>query len=1013
MSHRLPESVNYYALLAHDDALHPVADNAKLRSLITDAIKTRGAASARAQARHALLESYGKQMLDDLGPVPQATATPSPNSIWLEHHAKYQAILRARSTDCRARTKTVFDMLGEKEFKPKVVKKIERVLEDSVIVQEVMKARNIRVSNDLDNSTVSTSFVTACGTARTKVTNLLPYLESFGVSDIYALLSKVSGETVSARSDETAFENAITRLRRIQQDVGNQKKTRALNQIETLLSDLFKKNGPNSSKESPRGIVDDLIKIERELPFFATVQILKDVDMVRRDHLDRLVTMSYARSGLPPQRVLQLTKALMQKDKVAIYDWGLTENFRICAACGAINNGSQKECTACKGDLFITCVNCAKQYDGSFGTCPHCKTTTATGTAGHSATNKAERALSAGNLDLAESQIREASRLVPLSSTVTSLTAKVKAMQNIAFTEQQHLSSLVKQHRRMVEALGGLSKPAAGIPQQVVEELRQLAQSALKEASGLTTRARFLADKGEHAQAEELALKALSKVTDQKEAQEILDASPPQPPIALRITVSDEAVHLRWTAPPTGIGKPDFAVVRSTVSTPTSPRDGTRVSTVSETSFSDMSSPIGVRLHYAVFSVRGNLHSLDAATRSSIFRLAPVKDLKIQPHDTAVRLAWELPPDAHTAEIYRTKPADSFTVVEGSKPLAYEKSNWIDVTAQPGQKYSYHVLACYRAPDGTLMRSNARSRLGGRTMAPSAIRAIKQDMSLGRIIWNPAPGPSEEDEVLVVGLGKPLPEEGALVEESKLASELRLPTFPNSTGFDTSQLPFGAHQVLILRKRDGLAFVGPSINLTNLPVLRDLSISPIEGGAEIRWRWPDGCEMAKLRISENSATHDKTVRRTAGKPTGHYKLAPALPAHVDVAAFAVQVKGPGESEPVCVSIDLLEQNRLTFNVTTKKSLLLGRGTKKVKLHAELEAQEHFPPFEIRFHADYKPENDEGESVQTFPKGDALIRKVEIDLTFKLHGRRGFLNLVLLNPKDRDRVSVIPLHHEIT
>ena len=585
MTRRTPlKHANFYVLLGLDEALDPVTDNARLRRIVEERaaeakkrLRSAGSAKSDTGARTALVIAREQAMLQGLGPKDATPARPA--QIWKDFHQQFVEVLRQTRARQRRRANSVFDMLGTQDVSNRVAKRIRDELGDDELFDEITRSRKIEIADDAPNPEIPPGFETDCSTARLKVGKILPFLDAFAARDVYELLAKTTEKSLSHSSTQEEMAEAITALQEEIKYLGTPgiDESKPLAEIKTTLADLYRESKRTAKVEGLRTIFDDLLKLERELPFFGMVQILKSIETVRHDHVERIVSLGATGTGLPSERVLLLLKGLMKKDGIPIDRWGLTGHFRVCHACGAMNTGTDATCVSCKTELFAHCANCDARFDLALAVCPGCATSTSDGVAGNAALARAGRALSAGKLADTEGYIAEAARLIPRSRALDELTRRLQATRRSAMEEEARLTALVTKDRRMLAALADLSKASAGIAQPVFNRLRNTAEGAVAEAAGLTAEARALLKGSEHDQAEARLRSALSAVTDYDEARALLDRIPPPRPENLVARPVDDAVELSWRPPRTHAGALRYLVVRSRKGLPRSPGEGEEI----------------------------------------------------------------------------------------------------------------------------------------------------------------------------------------------------------------------------------------------------------------------------------------------------------------------------------------------------------------------------------------------------------------------------------------------------
>lgn len=1009
---------NYFWVLGLSDAPDPVADNKKLRRIIGEKVAAEQAkiahpssTDAEVGARTALLLALHERMIVDLGP--EKANPPSPENSWIHFHIEYQAALKAGRAARQRNANTIFDILGDSELSRRLADKVADELDDASLFKEIISTRKITIRDERRATDVPPGFENACNTARRKASNLLPYLEAYGAEDVYQLLSITTHMSLSKSSSDEELAAAIYELQRTPDAMTNGKtRGKPLVEIKTELSDVFKVAQRSSKLESVRTILDDLLRLERAMPFFAMVKLMKSVDILRRDHVERIVVKGAAAGGLPPDRVLLLLKGLMKKDNITIGNWGLTGHFRVCAACGATSLGTDQICASCQSDLYFVCANCDARFDGAAAECPTCGTSKVDGEVGRAALAETARAIEKGDIAQAERAITKAMRHVPRSQVFSGLNTKLGALKSKAGSEEVRLSAMVRQKRHMVAAAEALGKMPSGLSGAVRERLQEAVDRALSEATAKTAEAQIKLDTGDPSGAERALRIALAVAADFTPALSLLDRIPPPPPKSLSVRTKGATAALSWKSPDIALDGISYVVVRSEIGSPRLPSDGDTVAITNDTACIDCSPTCGTALSYAVFTRRGATSSQEAARKDDVCILAPVGGLEARSDEHTIRLAWHLPKGARDAEVRRLPPHTPLAQVATAPVLAHAKTSYVDETASKGLEYRYHVTACYGSLRGEDLHGPAASILASITDPPSPISSLTLDVTHNKIHWRLPPRPGEDDEILLLNPSMRVPEQHSLVERGDLKA-IALAAIGSQATIPLAKLPFGRHRLLAIRTRSGLTRIGPQLTVDRVTPPEDVKLELSETGAQVSWSWPVGCRLARLRVTIDRLTPQEfLVEADKAANTASKFIAVQPPSEISIRLTTLIEKNGPESDPITRQGQLVRKNVLFYEIVRRGGGFLGARSRETVLVVELKHSERLPEFEIRFHPEYVPGPNEGDCLRIVPAGCDITIRHEESIDAAVGSRQGFIGVIVTDSGIRDRMTIVPKNERL-
>lgn len=300
---------------------------------------------------------------------------------------------------------------------------------------------------------------------------------------------------------------------------------------------------------------------------------------------------------------------------------------------------------------------------------------------------------------------------------------------------------------------GDKTREAVALQRRSVEELRGRAAQALRD--------------GHEDEAGSLFGQALGLAADLPGLAEQAQAVPATPVLDVSAGLAGSGVRVSWRPAPEHGADTEYRVVRGTGRAPADPDDGAVVPGEGAGPANDPAPPVGRPVHYAVFArAAGGRWSRPCATVTRV--VPPVTDLRIEGGDRVVTGRWSLHPDAVDVEVLRSDPAAG----EGpGDPVQVERGRTFrDTTAADGIRYRYSVVARYRGPDGSALRSDPVVERGATRLAAKPVTTLQASPVTGsgtalRLSWQTRPG----SDVVVRRAESPCPwEYGATVGQDAL-----------------------------------------------------------------------------------------------------------------------------------------------------------------------------------------------------------------------------------------------------
>jgi hypothetical protein len=447
--------------------------------------------------------------------------------------------------------------------------------------------------------------------------------------------------------------------------------------------------------------------------------------------------------------------------------------------------------------------------------------------------------------------------------------------------------------RAAVETWARLVRPDTPEVQAARDEI----QRGLREALSMAAQGRELLD-SDPRRARSLFRQGLALAADLPEAREGLRRCPPDPPADLRAEYDGTRVSLRWSAsPPDGLGTCTYRVVRKRNGLPAHAADGTLVAEGPATEAEDSAVSAGEVVGYAVFSLRGEVHSTSAAAIGPAPMLGDVTDVRVETRSREVQLSWVAPPGALGVSVVR-KTGSAPSGPNDGEPVETLREHAFDRVLRDDRVYHYALYATYRGPNGQLLCSRGVTvsamphtplrAIGGLVLRPETDGRVQ-------ITWEEP----ERGQVKILRSPKPI----ALAAGTRLApAEAKalegqwLEVTESDRAIDGRPPLLGVCYYTPFTSWAGSLIAGKGAVFSCVPDPADLRAVRVGGVGKVhlRWRWSpqSGQSLLVAKAGSYPARHDDpdalrfVVKEDEYGRTGFYALtlppSPAGPWHLCV-----------------------------------------------------------------------------------------------------------------------------------
>jgi fibronectin type 3 domain-containing protein len=311
-----------------------------------------------------------------------------------------------------------------------------------------------------------------------------------------------------------------------------------------------------------------------------------------------------------------------------------------CGVCGVLNVANVRNCENCGYPLEIDCPQCSTRNSSTAQFCRQCGFAVGDMPNALSLLRRGKLALTEKDFNLASQLLQQAEIYWPRHPEITQALQSIQSEKQAIDDVVQKIHSLNNQ-RYFYQA------------RQVLARLKQLDPSHPELSLGKRIEPKIAAAEiwlqkakktsGENARIDAYSA-ALAEAKDCREALDEMARLPPSPPLKLQVTSAHSSISLHWQS---SLSKGDivYRVIRQT--------DGKLIGETPQSQLEDTATEAGQEYYYAVYAVRGEASSHQAATAGPVMHLAEIKNLAVIPGDSCINLTWKTPTKTHSVEVWR------------------------------------------------------------------------------------------------------------------------------------------------------------------------------------------------------------------------------------------------------------------------------------------------------------------------------------------------------------------------
>jgi hypothetical protein len=393
---------------------------------------------------------------------------------------------------------------------------------------------------------------------------------------------------------------------------------------------------------------------------------------------------------------------------------------------------------------------------------------------------------------------------------------------------------------------------AAALSGEDGETARAAVQRVHEQVAALRSAARAHLHAGRDEQAGDVLRQAVALASDLPELAAQLAGVPAPAVLAASATADGSGVRVTWRPAPAHGESTKIAVVRGRDRKPESPDDGTPIA-VAGSHAADAAPPIGVEVHYAVFTrVGGGRWS--RPTAASVRVVPPVSDVVVEGGKGTITGRWNAHPAVVAIEVHRSEGSPDAP----SEPVRVGASGaFRDESVRDGIPYFYSVVAVYPSPTGgPSLRSAAVVVRGTTRVDAGPIASLNATLTYAdgptvRLTFRQQPG----CEVVLRRAGSPCPwEYGTRVGRAELSgwgTELRgAVTVRETSATLVAAVPPGRSWIVPFTVTHDGAVRGQHAYVELIEPVRGLAAQRFGDDVRVTWIWPDDVSAADVTWSD-------------------------------------------------------------------------------------------------------------------------------------------------------------------
>jgi len=391
----------------------------------------------------------------------------------------------------------------------------------------------------------------------------------------------------------------------------------------------------------------------------------------------------------------------------------------------------------------------------------------------------------------------------------------------------------VRSNRDLRAAHDVLVANRQSLDKEFVKELDALT-TELAEIDAILERARSLERTDVEAAAADY-VRVIQRCRD-PEAESALRRCRPAEPARASASVSGDTVTVEWAPSTARVGDITYRVVRHVAGD--GPGDGVALgSGLTGLSVTDSAAPAGVKVTYAVWTLRNDEPSQAPRTTVPVAVLRSIQNLELLPGENVVQVQWDLPTGATGARVNRLadgKHSGSERRIDGNSVR--------DVDVRMGVTYEYVVESEYRLAGGGVGYGLPVSGRIRPEEPPQPVRDLSSVVEDESILLSWTAPPHGEIHVRVLDAAPDMAPGHVVTTAAagRLGSRVRAIGAARE-GQLQMELPADGrrHWLLPLTVVDGMAVVGVAVEYdSRLPAVSDLRAERMGNQIRLTWRWP-------------------------------------------------------------------------------------------------------------------------------------------------------------------------------
>lgn len=419
---------------------------------------------------------------------------------------------------------------------------------------------------------------------------------------------------------------------------------------------------------------------------------------------------------------------------------------RQCGYCSATEtNAAASHCRNCGKPLVIACPRCKASNPTTNPSCTKCGFTIGDEPVVKALLAEAREHSTRGDFAAALVDLDRALTYWPGWEDATRARGDVVARRDAREASLREVEQLVRT-RMFVAARRVLDRVQRTFGEAGSERPDGEIAAALASAQRLEREGDALVARGRADEAIERYERALESCADLPGAAAAIAANPPDAPAALQATGLASGFRLRWQPAP-GRGRVRYRVVRKAEGAPQRADDGLVVGEVDDAQLDDAGVPVGVRVYYAVFALRGGVLSRRAAFVGPLLLTADVEKAQAIAGDREVTIRWTRPPGCERVEVWRAAGTAPPRRGAGERLDAGADAAY-DTSVRNGERYGYLVVAVYRDPSTpggeTFTPGVTLSATPAQPPPPVADLRARRNGSTVNLAWTPPAGASTQ-----------------------------------------------------------------------------------------------------------------------------------------------------------------------------------------------------------------------------------------------------------------------------